>query len=70
MVRRLFALMRLRNTHPAFAVEGECLPKMLDKTTLQIIRRMGENQLMLTADLATHAFQVTEGDTVLFSGER
>lgn len=70
VVRRLFALMRLRNTHPAFAVEGECLPKMLDKTTLQIIRRMGENQLMLTADLATHAFQVTEGDTVLFSGER
>lgn len=70
VVRKLFELMRLRNTHPAFAVEGECLPEMLDKTTLQIIRRMGENQLMLTADLATHTFQVTEGDTVLFSGEK
>ena len=69
VVQKLFELMRLRNAHPAFAVEGECRPEMLDETTLRITRCNGENQLMLTADLATHAFQITEGDAVLFSQE-
>ena len=67
VVQKLFELMRLRNAHPAFAVEGECRPEMLDETTLRITRRSGVNQLMLTADLA--AFQITEGDAVLFSQE-
>ena len=70
VVRRLFELMRLRNRHPAFGGEsggfGETTAQMLDTTTLRICRRCGEEQLMLTADLAAHAFTITDGDAVLF----
>lgn len=72
VVRQLFELMRLRNTHPAFggtefsdqAVIETALP---DESTLRITRRSGEHQLCLTANLKDHSFRITENDTVLFS---
>lgn len=67
VVRRLFALMRLRNSHPAFGEGGEVKAELLDNNTMRIRRRNGEKQVMLTADLSTHAFTIDSDDGELFA---
>ena len=59
MVRRLCALMRLRNGHPAFAVEGECIVEDTPPQVLRIVRRYAGYEAVLTADLKQKTFSVS-----------
>lgn len=59
VVRRLCALMRLRNGHPAFAVEGECIVEDTPPQVLRIVRRYAGYEAVLTADLKQKTFSVS-----------
>lgn len=58
VVRRLFALMRLRNNHPAFHVDGECRVELTGENGLRIHRAWDGYEAILEADLKTHEFTI------------
>lgn len=59
IVRNLLELMRFRNRHPAFDLEGEIQLTLPQPSTLVITRKSGEHMAELTADLQSHAFTIT-----------
>lgn len=59
VVKRLCALMRFRNEHPAFDVDGECLVENTPASVLKITRRSGGQEAVLTADLAARTFTIS-----------
>ena len=61
VVRRLFEMMRLRNTHPAFHVDGDCRVELSGEHGLTITRTWQEHRAVLTADLKTHQFTIETG---------
>ena len=62
VVRKLLALMRFRNRHPAFGGEFEL--EDCGKEELRILRKNGSNWARLTADLKRKTFSIT------YSGRR
>lgn len=58
VVRRLLELMKLRNTHPAFALEGGLQVELQGRHGLIMTRRFENHRATLTADLKTHAFSI------------
>ncbi|WP_072500182.1 sucrose phosphorylase [Olsenella phocaeensis] len=58
VVRDLVGLMELRNSHPAFDIEGE-LEADAQGSRLRIRRTAGEAWAQLDADLSSHSFEVT-----------
>ena len=58
VVQKLFDLMRLRNRHPAFAVEGECQVELQGDSGLAITRSWRGHRAVLTADLRSHTFRI------------
>ncbi|MDF2888859.1 MAG: sucrose phosphorylase [Lacrimispora sp.] len=58
VVKQLFELMRFRNTHPAFALEGNMEVKLKKEHELTIIRTWGTYYAALTADLKTFKFDI------------
>lgn len=59
VVKRLFELMRFRNTHPAFALEGNMEVKLKKDYQLTIIRTWGTYYAALTADLKSFEFDIS-----------
>ena len=59
VVKRLFELMRFRNTHPAFALEGNIEIKLKKDYELTIIRTWGTYYAALTADLKSFEFDIS-----------
>lgn len=59
VVKRLFELMRFRNTHPAFAIEGNMEVKLKKDHELTIIRTWGSYYAALTADLKSFEFDIS-----------
>ncbi len=59
VVKRLFELMRFRNTHPAFALEGNMEVKLKKDYQLTIIRTWGAYYAALTADLKSFEFDIS-----------
>lgn len=59
VVKRLFELMRFRNTHPAFALEGNMEVKLKKDNQLTIIRTWGTYYAALTADLKSFEFDIS-----------
>lgn len=71
VVKRLLALMRLRNSHPAF--DGELKVDESPDHILSLRRVNGASQAVLTADLRTHDFRITlteNGEQKIFDIER
>lgn len=58
VVKDLLALMELRNTHPAFSLEGTCATEVAAKNELTIMRTFGEHKAVLKADLLQHTFVI------------
>ena len=63
VVQKLFSLMRFRNTHPAFAIDGDMAVEIPEPGRLRITRRWQDDTATLDADLRDHTF------TILCSGE-
>mgnify|MGYP000585490169 CR=1 FL=1 len=63
VVQKLFSLMRFRNTHPAFAIDGEMTVEIPEPGRLRITRRWQDDTATLDADLRDYTF------TILCSGE-
>lgn len=58
VVVRLTELMRLRNTHPAFAVEGELVAQLLQPDVLRIERSNRGHRATLTVNLTDYACRI------------
>lgn len=58
VVQRLKELMILRNTHPAFAVEGDIKVEIPGEHLLSITRTFQESSITLKADLKTFEFEI------------
>ncbi|ERL13115.1 sucrose phosphorylase [Coriobacteriaceae bacterium BV3Ac1] len=58
VVRKLLKMMELRNTHPAFDIEGE-LEVSATEDKLCIRRSSGDAWAQLTANLTTHGFEIS-----------
>lgn len=56
VVIRLFALMRFRNSHPAFGGDLEVLPSAPHE--IRLLRTHGEHRALLVADLASHSCRI------------
>ena len=57
VVQKLKELMELRNTHPAFGLEGSIsVETQVDK--LVITRSCGDYSITLDADLSTYSFEI------------
>ncbi len=57
VVVKLKELMELRNTHPAFGLDGE-LETIADGENLRMIRRGGTESITLTANLSDYTFKI------------
>ncbi len=57
VVVKLKELMELRNTHPAFGLDGE-LETIADGENLRMIRRCGNESITLTANLSDYTFKI------------
>jgi sucrose phosphorylase len=60
--QKLTSLMKMRNTHPAFAIDGNCETALDGKNGIIITRRDGAHWAKLTADLKTHVFTIELSD--------
>ncbi|MDD2970872.1 MAG: sucrose phosphorylase [Lachnospiraceae bacterium] len=60
VVKRLFELMRLRNTHPAFHVDGEIQVETDAQSNLVIKRTYENHEAVLRANLKNHQFTITQ----------
>lgn len=58
VVKQLFELMRFRNSHPAFAVEGDIKVSLEADHQITITRTSGIHAAKLTADLKTCRFDI------------
>lgn len=58
VVRELLALMKFRNEHPAFAVEGEISVTLETDSEIMIRRSFGEHFATLHADLKTYQYTI------------
>lgn len=58
VVRKLLEMMELRNTHPAFDIEGD-LEVSATEDKLCIRRSSGDAWAQLTANLITHSFEIS-----------
>lgn len=59
VVRSLLALMRFRNRHPAFDLNGRIQVELPCPSTLEITRSFGEHTAKLRADVKNHSFAIT-----------
>ncbi|HCM22839.1 MAG TPA: sucrose phosphorylase [Ruminococcaceae bacterium] len=59
VVQRLLELMKFRNTHPAFAVEGDLHVEMPKSDVLVLRRTAGADWAELTADFTKRQFKIT-----------
>lgn len=59
VVKQLFELMRFRNSHPAFAVEGNIEVKLENQHNITIKRTFGTHYASLTADLQCFQFEIS-----------
>ena len=57
VVQKLKELMELRNTHPAFSLDGN-IEVNADDDRLVIIRKHGSDKITLTANLTTYEFKI------------
>ena len=57
VVKKLKELMELRNTHPAFSLDGN-IEVNADDDRLVIIRKHGSDKITLTANLTTYEFKI------------
>lgn len=62
IVRDLRDLMKFRNSHPAFALEGDCITET-ENSRLKITRKYGEHEAVLEADLISHEFHISATKT-------
>lgn len=60
VVQRLMQLMELRNTHKAFALEGNITVECSNSKELKITRSKETDSLILTADLKSHCFVIAD----------
>ncbi len=58
VVREVLRLMELRNTHPAFAIEGDMEVSIPCAGRLTIKRSSGDDWALLDCDLATHEYSI------------
>ena len=58
MIKDLLALMRFRNQHPAFSLEGQIEVALTGEHGLRITRKQGEHFAVLDADLKRHTFEI------------
>ncbi|MDD3214274.1 MAG: sucrose phosphorylase [Eubacteriales bacterium] len=58
VVKELMALMKLRNGHPAFAVEGELEAELPQPDTLRIKRTYGAHWAVLTVNLTDYTYHI------------
>lgn len=58
VVRELLALMKFRNEHPAFTVEGEISVTLETDSEMMIRRSFGEHFAILHADLKTYQYTI------------
>lgn len=63
VVSRLLDMMELRNTHPAFAIEGEIAVTLDGAHKLTITRSFEGHSAVLRANLQTHEFSIQTSDT-------
>lgn len=68
VVKKLFELMRFRNSYPAFA--GEFSVEPIGEQGLKITWQQGVHQTTLEADLKTHHFTISYWDTVSHKQQR
>lgn len=59
VVQKLKELMELRNTHPAFSLEGT-ISIQAEGDHLQIVRTYQSHKIVLDANLSTHQFEIHE----------
>ena len=59
VVKELLRLMELRNTHPAFDIEGELEVTCSEDGTFTMRRTSGDAWAQLTANLKDHTYEVT-----------
>ena len=57
VVQKLKELMELRNTHPAFSLDGT-IEVTADDDKLVITRQHGSDKITLTANLTTYEFKI------------
>ncbi len=57
IVRELKKLMEIRNSHPAFGLDGSILVEAFDNKLI-IVRQCGENKITLNADLKDYSFEI------------
>lgn len=57
VVKKLKELMQLRNTHPAFNLDGEIFIESNDEN-LAIVRSYGDDKITLQANLSDYSFQI------------
>lgn len=57
VVQKLKTLMELRNSHPAFSLDGE-IAVIAEGNRLQIIRTYQSHKIVLDADLSNYAFEI------------
>ena len=57
VVQKLKELMELRNTHPAFSLDGT-IEVIADGDRLVITRKSGADSITLNADLSTYQFDI------------
>lgn len=60
VVKRLIELMKLRNEHPAFNIDGDIKVEIPSENMLTIERSFGDSRIKLTANLKTYQFNITE----------
>lgn len=64
VVQKLKALMKLRNSHPAFSLDGT-MHIVAEEDKFCITRSDGMHTLTLDADLTTYAFVIKDGEKIL-----
>ena len=64
VVQKLKALMKLRNSHPAFSLDGT-MHIVAEEDRFCITRSDGMHTLTLDADLTTYAFVIKDGEKIL-----
>ena len=57
VVAKLKELMKLRNSHPAFSLEGEISIKA-ENDKFEIVRKYKKDSIALKADLTTYDFEI------------
>lgn len=59
VVKELLNLMKMRNTHPAFSLEGDCIVELSGDNDIIIKRCYNGHSAELRANLKTHSYSIT-----------